>query len=364
MPADFNYYINRQGARGRQGLQGAPGFSPVVTVNTNTAEAYILNIETADGVLTTPNLKSTPLNFIEGAGNYVMYDPSTQQIYNSDVPDELVLRTDLATTENPGIIQIADAEDIAENATDVAVTPKQLNDAMAEVEGEIPNDYVDLTSNQNVGGTKTFSSQQQFSGGLSSGSNVIITGGNSLNFNKSSDYIPNIYLKKESRTLHLKISNGVTETRLLNATDVDNNTVWINDSGQLSARGEDFPDNIDGGVFHASPLGEYTFSVENIDTASITPVVAVAGQRVSTGTITLYDRAAVKCDIVLYINDDYTIDRSGYSYQVYNQDTGRWESMEVGGMNGFLTEETTTATAAGCTFSIDWDLHVITIVGQ
>ena len=43
MPADFNYYINRQGARGRQGIKGEPGFSPVVTVNTNTAEAYILN---------------------------------------------------------------------------------------------------------------------------------------------------------------------------------------------------------------------------------------------------------------------------------------------------------------------------------
>ena len=133
---------------------------------------------------------------------------------------------------------------------------------------------------------------------------------------------------------------------------------------QLPAIGADFPDVIDGGVFYASPLGEYTFSVENIDTASITPVIAAEGQSVSTGTITLYDRATIKCSITLYINDNYTIDRSGYSYDEYDPETGRWIGQDVAGAENFLTLETTTATAAGCTFSIDWDSHVITIVGN
>lgn len=357
MPANFNYYINRQGARGRQGVKGEPGFSPVVTVNTNTAEAYILNIETESGVLTTPNLKSTPLNYIAGAGNYVMYDPSTQQIYNSDVPDELVLRTDLATVDNPGIIQIADSEDITDSATDVAVTPKQLNDAIAGVEGEIPTDYVDLTSAQNISGVKTFTN------GLISTGDVTLNNGRRIVLYNSSDTSQRLYIQKSTQDMHITISDGVRQTKVLNATDVDGTTVWINNQGKLSAKGEDFPDIIDGGVFHASPLGEYTFNIENIDTNSITPVIAAEGQRVSTGTITLYDRATVKCNITLYINDNYTIDRSSYSYQEYDQETGRWISQEVAGMNGFLTEETTTATAAGCTFSIDWDTHVITITG-
>jgi hypothetical protein len=359
MPADFNFYINRQGARGRQGVKGEPGFSPVVTVNTNTAEAYILNIETESGVLTTPNLKSTPLNYIAGAGNYVMYDPSTQQIYNSNVPDELVLRTDLATVENPGIIQIADSEDIADSATDVAVTPKQLNDAIAGVESEIPTDYVDLTSAQNVSGVKTFTN------GLVSTGDVTLNNGRRILLYNPSDTSRTLYIQKSTQDMHIVVSNGNQQVKVLNATDVDGTTVWINNQGQLSARGEDFPDNIDGGVFHTSPLGEYTFNVENIDTDSITPVIAEEGSEgVSTGTITLYDRATVKCSITLYINDDYTIDRSGYVYSEYDYQTGRWISKAIAGLENFLTLETTTATAAECTFSIDWDTHVITITGN
>ena len=45
MSSNFNFYINRQGARGRQGIQGEQGFSPVITVNKNTASEYTLNIE-------------------------------------------------------------------------------------------------------------------------------------------------------------------------------------------------------------------------------------------------------------------------------------------------------------------------------
>lgn len=359
MPADFNFYINRQGARGRQGIKGEPGFSPVVTVNTNTAEAYILNIETESGVLTTPNLKSTPLNYIAGAGNYVMYDPSTQQIYNSDVPDELVLRTDLATVDNPGIIQIADAEDITDSATDVAVTPKQLNDAIAGVEGKIPTDYVDLTSAQNVSGIKTFTN------GLVSTGDVTLNNGRRIVLYNSSDASQRLYIQKSAQDMHITISDGFRQAKVLNATDVDGTTVWINNQGKLSAKGEDFPDVIDGGLIHQSAEGVYTFVTNNIDSGEIPSVTVTSTTPGRTTNITLYDRETVRIlSFSLTINSDYTVDRSGYAVQYKDPNTGVWLTHQVSGAEDFLTLETTTNTIPFVTFSIDWNTHVITITGS
>lgn len=356
MPADFNFYINRQGARGRQGVKGESGFSPVVTVNTNTAEAYILNIETEDGVLTTPNLKSTPLNYIAGAGNYVMYDPSTQQIYNSDVPDELVLRTDLATVDNPGIIQIADNEDITDSATDVAVTPKQLNDAIAGVEGEIPTDYVDLTSAQNISGVKTFTN------GLISTGDVTLNNGRRIVLYNSSDVSRTLYIQKSTQDMHIVVSNGNQQVKVLNATDVDGTTVWINNQGQLSARGEDFPDIIDGGLVQSAPTGTYTFNVTSGgSTITVNPVTVTAGSYASTGDIQFYDTTTKKFTFELIINDNYSIDFGGGTLSVLNENTGRWETLDISSRSNFLTEETTTNTLQGVTFSVDWETHVVTI---
>lgn len=45
------------GKRGEQGLPGVDGFSPIVTVATNTETEYTLSIQTATGIITTPNLK-------------------------------------------------------------------------------------------------------------------------------------------------------------------------------------------------------------------------------------------------------------------------------------------------------------------
>lgn len=145
MTADFNFYINRQGARGKQGEKGEQGFSPIVTVASNTPTEYILNVVTEDSSFTTPNLKANAINIISGAGKYVLFDETTNTMYNAAKPSELVDTTMLATTNNAGIIMIANAEDIEESSTDVAVTPKQLNDAIDAVESEIPADTVSHT---------------------------------------------------------------------------------------------------------------------------------------------------------------------------------------------------------------------------
>lgn len=354
MPADFNFYINRQGARGRQGIQGEQGFSPVITVNKNTASEYTLNIETIDGVFETENLKSNPLVYVEGAGNYVMYDPSTNTIYNSDVPDELVLKTDLATTEDPGIIQIADAEDIAESATDVAVTPKQLNDAIAGVEGEIPTDYVDLTSPQNISGVKTFSSRQEFNNGIR------INSGNDIMFYKSSDTVPNIYLTKSSDK-HLVISTGIGDAvKLLNATDVDGNTVWINSQGQLSARGEEFPNVIDGGIVYPA-LKTFTITTSNQDITISDSSVGVTDDTAGTSTISI-NSSTVRSEVTITINyENNSIDSSNYTLEIYDGDLQRWVSQSIGARTDVINDDNRTANIAGMTFTLNPDTLTITV---
>lgn len=321
MPADFNYYINRQGARGRQGVKGEPGFSPVVTVNTNTAEAYILNIETESGVLTTPNLKSTPLNYIAGAGNYVMFDPSTQQIFNSDVPDELVLRTDLATVDDPGIIQIADAEDIADSATDVAVTPKQLNDAIAGVEGEIPTDYVDLTSPQIIGGSKTFSARTEFNNGIEISNESDILFYNRL-LSASTLYL----FQGENRTLLIGDGQGNNKTIITNA-DVDNTTIEVNTAGKLHVIGAAAPDEIDGGIEQPGTK-VFTITTNSTDVTISNPSVTVTQSTPGTTTVT-YVNSSNDSSLNLTINyANSSVIASGILRHL-DPETSRWTTSEI-----------------------------------
>lgn len=354
MSCDFNFYINRQGARGRQGIQGEQGFSPVITVNKNTASEYTLNIETIDGVFETENLKSNPLVYVEGAGNYVMYDPSTNTIYNSDVPDELVLKTDLATTEDAGIIRIADVEDLAEDSTETAVTPKQLNDAIDGVESEIPTDYVDLTSPQTIGGVKTFTSRQEFNNGIG------INYGNDILFENLQDSVPNIYLTK-SNDKHLEISTGVGDAvKLLNATDVDGTTVWLNNQGQLSARGEDFPDVIDGGIVYPA-LKTFTITTSNQDITISDSSVDVTDDTAGTSTISI-SSSTVRSSVRITINyENNSIDHSAYTLALYDSDIGIWTYLERGADTDVINNDNTTASIAGMTFTLDPDTLTITV---
>lgn len=58
---EYTIILNQQGPSGRQGATGQDGFSPIISVDTNTSDTYKLLITTADGVITTPNLKSEPI---------------------------------------------------------------------------------------------------------------------------------------------------------------------------------------------------------------------------------------------------------------------------------------------------------------
>ena len=121
--ADFYYYLNRQGIRGLQGVKGDQGDSPIITVQTETPNEYILKITNPDGTeLISPNLRGNKININEGT--YVRYNTDTGELYTSTA--------DGATGELAGVVRLATDADITNMDENAAVTPSQLTDALSQ----------------------------------------------------------------------------------------------------------------------------------------------------------------------------------------------------------------------------------------
>lgn len=118
--ADFNYYLNRQGPQGVQGPQGEEGFSPTVTINTNTSEEFTLLITNEDGSYVTPNLRGDQIN--NEGGTYVRYDQATNTLYAGEA--------DEAGVGIRGEVVLASDEDIELGTTGVVITADQFKEAM------------------------------------------------------------------------------------------------------------------------------------------------------------------------------------------------------------------------------------------
>lgn len=119
---EYTIILNQQGPQGRQGATGQNGFSPIIAVGTNTRDTYNLVITTADGVITTPNLKSEPIPS-GGTNGQVLTN------YGNDVYGWGTLPN--ATTESQGVVYLSTDEDFQpdeegnyDNAT--ACTPQTV----------------------------------------------------------------------------------------------------------------------------------------------------------------------------------------------------------------------------------------------
>ena len=126
---EYTIILNEQGPQGRQGNQGNPGFSPQITVKTDTASVYQLNITTVDGTITTPNLKSgLPTGGVQGS----------VLTKNSDVDGDVSFKSlPNAQTNQAGIVQLADTADLSPDSEGEvddtkAVTPKLLVDTLTD----------------------------------------------------------------------------------------------------------------------------------------------------------------------------------------------------------------------------------------
>lgn len=121
MTADFNFFLNTQGLRGRAGAKGDAGFSPIITIGQNTLNTFTLNITTQDGTFETPNLRGSIINNT-GAGTYLRYDSETDTIYLSDLVQ--------ATTDTLGGVTIASEEDLKEGIGSGVIVSESLGDGI------------------------------------------------------------------------------------------------------------------------------------------------------------------------------------------------------------------------------------------
>lgn len=98
----YSIHLNTQGPPGKQGEQGFPGVSPVVTVAVQTDTTYKLNITDANGTITTPNLQGRGVPRGGEIGDILVktgsadFDATWQDAY---------LNMPLATATTPGIVQ-------------------------------------------------------------------------------------------------------------------------------------------------------------------------------------------------------------------------------------------------------------------
>lgn len=121
--ADFQFFLNRQGIRGLQGVKGDQGDSPIITVQSETPNEYILKITNPDGTeLLSPNLRGNKININEGT--YVRYNTETGELYTSTA--------DGATGELAGVVRLATDTDITNMNERAVITPSQLADALSK----------------------------------------------------------------------------------------------------------------------------------------------------------------------------------------------------------------------------------------
>ena len=135
--ADFNYFLNRQGIRGLQGVKGDQGDSPIITVQTETPNEYVLKITNPDGTeLISPNLRGNKININEGT--YVRYNTETGELYTSTA--------DGATGELAGVVRLATDADVTNMDERAVITPSQLADALSKYLVS-PDNSIKITQN-------------------------------------------------------------------------------------------------------------------------------------------------------------------------------------------------------------------------
>lgn len=131
MPADFNFYLNRQGVRGKKGDKGDKGFSPNISIGENTQESFTLVVQNEFDTFETPNLKEG-LVPEDRNGTYVRLDRGTGQQYYGE--------PDIATESTSGVIKLATQDEVNAGEEETkAVTPDTLAVRLTPIETNITN---------------------------------------------------------------------------------------------------------------------------------------------------------------------------------------------------------------------------------
>lgn len=117
----FEFYLNRQGLRGRTGEKGEAGFAPIVEIGQNTANTFTLIITTETGSFETPNLRGSIINNA-GQGTFLRYNQEEDKIYLSDLPE--------ASFDDVGGVTKATEDEIKEGTGSGVVTASDLGEGI------------------------------------------------------------------------------------------------------------------------------------------------------------------------------------------------------------------------------------------
>ena len=162
--AKFNFYLNRQGPRGQKGEKGDTGFSPSITVNTDTADEYTLLIQNEYDSFVTDNIRPT---YDDRGGTYVRVDRSNNVQYFGSA--------DIATTANYGEVKLAQASDLA-STVDVGnsnvITVELLK---TWFDGQLADNLVTTTNNVTIQGQKIFATPTRFMDTVRIGNRLTVT---------------------------------------------------------------------------------------------------------------------------------------------------------------------------------------------
>lgn len=230
--------LNKQGPQGLVGPQGNPGFSPVITVEEDTSTNYKLNIQTEQGSFITPNLKgSIPEG---GSTGSVLTRTESGDAEFAPIP--------YATTENAGIVVFATQEDVDDGETGLAITSDVIGNYYTKTQTD--SKYVDLTSQQDITGRKTFSDLRTNGIAETGGNTYISYNRDSLDSNLNSVTIggtntPNVYINRggligtniDSNNIgsYALGSLPIATTSVLGGVKVDGTTITITEDGVISS---------------------------------------------------------------------------------------------------------------------------------
>lgn len=176
--ADFEWYLNRQGARGQKGEKGDTGEAVSIEVVSDTANEYILKFVSASGETVTPNLRGTLIDTVE-EGTYVRYNPETQQVYTSDI--------EMASTTTIGAVRFTTEEELLDSDSGVVVSPSDMQDYLFDKLKEGKNITIskdetsgNITITGADGGYILPPATQSTLGGIKVGTNLSITADGTL----------------------------------------------------------------------------------------------------------------------------------------------------------------------------------------
>lgn len=137
--AEFKFYLNRQGLRGRQGVKGDKGFSPSISVGKDTASEYTLKITNETGSFETTNLRE---HKEDRSGTYVRYDRNEQVMYLGVA--------DSASTTSSGEVRFATDEEITNGSESTVISPANMQDYVSAEIALVDKDISDMQAQVDI----------------------------------------------------------------------------------------------------------------------------------------------------------------------------------------------------------------------